>query len=306
MNPWQVLGLSPTGDLDAVKQAYAEKVKLFHPEEHPEEFQTLHEAYRKASRYARQHAAAPSAPNKEPVPARPAVQTLKKPAIYTPASDDNAHRQNRYRSSDDEFSRAQFQDFCTENKRVGRPLPRTSSSVSLPAGKIPIRGAKRQAEPVGGLNFSALHQEEPPQDAADDSSTTAPQEADASSPAAQPEEPSAEPERRFPVNLLLLPFFLVPLIRWLPLPVSVGLFIVYLAYQAYRDEIRRSWVLTIEEIVTECTVLAFFNESLQQADFYDTAHLVLKILAGCLFLYRVIRRRMDFVHTFYPDSSRKK
>ena len=47
--PWQVLGLSgPTADKKAIKRAYAQQVKLYHPEEHPEEFQALQAAYQEA------------------------------------------------------------------------------------------------------------------------------------------------------------------------------------------------------------------------------------------------------------------
>lgn len=49
---WKVLGIEPTGDRRAIKKAYAEKVRLFHPEEHPEEFQLLRRAYEAALDYA--------------------------------------------------------------------------------------------------------------------------------------------------------------------------------------------------------------------------------------------------------------
>ncbi|MCH5344643.1 MAG: J domain-containing protein [Acetatifactor sp.] len=47
MNDWTILGIEKTNDLRKVKQAYAEKTKLYHPETHPEEFQILHNAYRR-------------------------------------------------------------------------------------------------------------------------------------------------------------------------------------------------------------------------------------------------------------------
>ncbi|WP_314211825.1 DnaJ domain-containing protein [uncultured Abiotrophia sp.] len=51
--PWQVLGLSgPTADKKAIKRAYAQQVKLYHPEEHPEEFQALQAAYQEALKRA--------------------------------------------------------------------------------------------------------------------------------------------------------------------------------------------------------------------------------------------------------------
>ena len=56
--PWQVLGLSgPTSDKKAIKRAYAQQVKLYHPEDHPEEFQALQAAYQEAVKRATELAA---------------------------------------------------------------------------------------------------------------------------------------------------------------------------------------------------------------------------------------------------------
>lgn len=56
MNDWGILGIEKTRDLKKVKQAYAEKTKLYHPETHPEEFQQLHDAYKRISAEIRQGA----------------------------------------------------------------------------------------------------------------------------------------------------------------------------------------------------------------------------------------------------------
>ena len=56
--PWQVLGLSgPTADKKAIKRAYAQQVKLYHPEDHPEEFQAVQAAYQEALKRATELAA---------------------------------------------------------------------------------------------------------------------------------------------------------------------------------------------------------------------------------------------------------
>ena len=56
--PWQVLGLAgPTADKKAIKRAYAQQVKLYHPEDHPEEFQALQAAYQEALKRATELAA---------------------------------------------------------------------------------------------------------------------------------------------------------------------------------------------------------------------------------------------------------
>lgn len=50
MNPWDLLGISPTADRRAIKRAYATLSKRFHPEEEPERFQALYAAYQEALR----------------------------------------------------------------------------------------------------------------------------------------------------------------------------------------------------------------------------------------------------------------
>lgn len=60
--PWSELGLPGPADLSAVKHAYAQRLKTTHPEEDPEGFQRLHEAYQAASRMARRQARCPAPP----------------------------------------------------------------------------------------------------------------------------------------------------------------------------------------------------------------------------------------------------
>lgn len=52
-NQWSILGIEATTDISKIKAAYAEKAKLVHPEEYPEEFQELQKAYKSAVKYAK-------------------------------------------------------------------------------------------------------------------------------------------------------------------------------------------------------------------------------------------------------------
>lgn len=55
---YKVLGLENHATIDEIKAAYAELSKKYHPEENPEEFQQIHEAYKmlvRGSRSRRQH-----------------------------------------------------------------------------------------------------------------------------------------------------------------------------------------------------------------------------------------------------------
>lgn len=52
MNIWKILDIEPTTDKKTIRKAYAAKTKEIHPEEKPEEFKELHEAYQAALGYA--------------------------------------------------------------------------------------------------------------------------------------------------------------------------------------------------------------------------------------------------------------
>lgn len=54
MNIWQILGIAPVNDVDAIKAAYRKKLAVTHPEEKPEEFQQLRDAYEQALKLAKQ------------------------------------------------------------------------------------------------------------------------------------------------------------------------------------------------------------------------------------------------------------
>lgn len=58
MNIWELLGIPPTTDIAKIKSAYARQAKLYHPEEHPEEFKALQGAYKMAVRIAKSQKAA--------------------------------------------------------------------------------------------------------------------------------------------------------------------------------------------------------------------------------------------------------
>lgn len=65
-NIWDILGIHITTDKKAIKAAYAQKAKEVHPEEHPEEFMELHDAYEKALRFAKSQAHRPVPPSLPP------------------------------------------------------------------------------------------------------------------------------------------------------------------------------------------------------------------------------------------------
>jgi|GEM_PF-2263159 len=50
---WDILEIAPTKDKQEIKRAYAKKTIIYHPEENPEEFKTLQNAYKNALAYAK-------------------------------------------------------------------------------------------------------------------------------------------------------------------------------------------------------------------------------------------------------------
>ena len=53
MNIWKILGIEPTQDVKVIRRRYAELVRLYHPEDQPELYQEIVQAYQEALAYAR-------------------------------------------------------------------------------------------------------------------------------------------------------------------------------------------------------------------------------------------------------------
>lgn len=56
---WDTLGIKPTTDIKEIKSAYAKLAKQYNPEEHPDEFQKIFDAYKSACSYAKKHYKSP-------------------------------------------------------------------------------------------------------------------------------------------------------------------------------------------------------------------------------------------------------
>lgn len=50
---WSILGIEPTKDISKIKKAYAQRLKIYHPEDDPAGFQKLREAYDAAVKYSK-------------------------------------------------------------------------------------------------------------------------------------------------------------------------------------------------------------------------------------------------------------
>ena len=70
MNCFTVLGIEPTTEKKTIKRAYAAKSREFHPEEHPEEFRRIHDAYEEALAWAERNAGREEEPQMPEEPRR--------------------------------------------------------------------------------------------------------------------------------------------------------------------------------------------------------------------------------------------
>mgnify|MGYP000824497392 CR=1 FL=1 len=83
MSVWKELGIERTDNMREIKRAYAAKLKLVHPEEHPKEFQELHEAYKLALNIAKYHSNMPK--RQDP----PAAEKIEKSPVAEKAEQGN-------------------------------------------------------------------------------------------------------------------------------------------------------------------------------------------------------------------------
>lgn len=97
MNCWEILGIQNTSDIAAIKRAYAVKAKEWHPEEHPEEFKQLQQAYKTAVRLAKYNEGHSVQEVREPAKDKPAQNM---------ASEDTAgHETTKQNATETEFVR---------------------------------------------------------------------------------------------------------------------------------------------------------------------------------------------------------
>lgn len=50
---WKILGIEPTDDMTAIKKAYSAKLKIHHPEDDPEGYQRLREAFETVKKHGK-------------------------------------------------------------------------------------------------------------------------------------------------------------------------------------------------------------------------------------------------------------
>ena len=144
--PWQVLGLSgPTADKKDIKRAYAQQVKLYHPEDHPEEFQALQAAYQEALKRANEIASQESrgagadfAGGRDPRPASQPSDAGNQSASSGPSATSKAGRQPAHAS---EQSKAKPSDLGPAQAADQKPGKSADQKPGQTAGPKPDQSA---------------------------------------------------------------------------------------------------------------------------------------------------------------------
>lgn len=180
--PWQVLGLSgPTADKKAIKRAYAQQVKLYHPEDHPEEFQALQAAYQEALKRATDLAAqesrgagadfaggrpAASAPRPDSQPSDAGDQSASSgPSATSKAGRQPAHASEQSKAKPSDQGPAQSADQKPDqsaNQKPGQSAGQKSGQSSGPSGQTQSQWqAPKQTAPSSetNLDWSDANQE---------------------------------------------------------------------------------------------------------------------------------------------------
>ena len=187
--PWQVLGLAgPTSDKKAIKRAYAQQVKLYHPEDHPEEFQALQAAYQEALKRATELAAqesrgagadflgdqsasnGPSATSKAGrQPDHVSEQSKAKPSDQGPAQSSGPSGQTKSQwqaPKQTESSSETNLDWSDANQGPGDSTSSQSLSWSAPQDQEPVSQAHLswQDQPEEGRQSGSLNWQDQPEE----------------------------------------------------------------------------------------------------------------------------------------------
>jgi hypothetical protein len=178
--PWDVLGIEPTGDVAAIRKAYARRLKEIKRDLEPRAFQALREAYERALAMAGANEAAPSA--------SAVRETAAPPASPPPDANEPAARPERFAIADapPPAARQRWKDVVgprgeepppgqrrmgdraapapatghDDRARVGQALAAIESALSAPQSDAAARAfdASHDAlsHPVDGVSIAAL------------------------------------------------------------------------------------------------------------------------------------------------------
>ena len=157
MDFWKTLELAPTADVREIKRAYARLAKKYHPEDAPEEFRALHDAYEQALAYARRHPA-PHTPDEQGCAPNGSEPSAAKEAPRSAPGQNSAAPPAA--PAPEQNTKNAFDFSLTEEKDVRRQADR---AADFTLGYTPEERRKQSAAPTGSTpktDFSALMREQ--------------------------------------------------------------------------------------------------------------------------------------------------
>ena len=147
MNIWETLGIEPTADVKLIRRRYAELVRLYHPEDQPEIYQEIVEAYQKALTYARSRKARPENRLRKASDSKEATE-LEEEANGKPNSSlnfENLTEETKIENEESETSSLDFSDYQQSTDK-------TNDSFNFETFKA------EEDEPKSTLDFSSYNE----------------------------------------------------------------------------------------------------------------------------------------------------
>ena len=138
MNIWETLGIEPTTDVKLIRRRYAELVRLYHPEDQPEIYQEIVEAYQKALTYARSRKASDSQKATE-------IKEEANGKTNSSLNFENLTEETKAKSEESETSSLDFSDYQQSTDK-------TSDSFNFETFKA------EEDEPKSTLDFSSYNE----------------------------------------------------------------------------------------------------------------------------------------------------
>lgn len=147
MNIWETLGIEPTTDVKLIRRRYAELVRLYHPEDQPEIYQEIVEAYQKALTYARYKNTRPENSLRKASDSQEATE-LEEEANEKPNSSLNFENLTEKTKTENEESERSGLDFSDYQQSTDK----TSDSFNFETFKA------EEDEPKSTLDFSSYNE----------------------------------------------------------------------------------------------------------------------------------------------------
>lgn len=117
---WDILGIEPTHDKKIIKQAYASQSKLCHPEDNPEAFKILQQAYKSALAYAsnENYSKTSLKDSKSSLKSTSEVNTKKTHKVYVDSQDEKETKEVYHYSKDVDLNDLEIESSLSKTHKL--------------------------------------------------------------------------------------------------------------------------------------------------------------------------------------------